>query len=81
MEGMEGMEWEVGDGVGGRGWRGWSGRLGMEWGVGEYLTYMYRSLAKECPWSNFLHRVKVYLNECPPWSELCVDTWTTLMEC
>ena len=23
-------------------------------------------------WPNFLHRVKVYSNERPPWSELCV---------
>ena len=26
-------------------------------------------------WSNSLHRVKVYSNECPPWSELHVTIW------
>ena len=36
----------------------------------------YHSLMKEHPppyfWPNFLYRVKVYFNECPPWSKLRV---------
>ena len=51
----------------------------------------YRSLIKECPlmkehpppyfWPNFLYRVKVYSNECPPWSELCVEFEKHSLKC
>ena len=31
--------------------------------------------------SNFLYKVKVYLNEHPPWRELCATNQSALMEC
>ena len=42
-----------------------------------YIQVMYCSRVKEYPptpsfWPNFLFRVKVHLNVCPAWSELCV---------
>ena len=52
--------------------------------------YVYHSLAKEhpltkeCPpllWPNFLYRVKVYLNEHPPWSKLHVEFEKHSLKC
>ena len=34
-----------------------------------------------CFWPNFLYRIKVYLNERPPWSELCVEFKKYSLKC
>ena len=36
--------------------------------------HMYRSLGPSTPyfWPSFVYRIKVYLNEHPPWSKLCM---------